>query len=322
MIKKSNIAIIGAAGYTGGELLRILIHHPNVDAILPISRSQSGAKISSVHDDLFESDLQFLGIEAIDSAKIDLVFLALGHGESGSYLRQYPQLLNYKIIDLTQEFRAGSQNNTYSFTYGSPEINREKIQNSSYVANPGCFATAMNVALLPIRHFEPQGLYITGITGSTGAGQNPSPSAHYSWRTGNVQPYKALNHQHLTEVAAINDIPKSHLHFIPWRGPFSRGILLSMTLPYEGTAEALFSLYRTYYQIHPFVNVQSSEVHLKQVIGTNHALLSIDVKDGHAVVHVVLDNLLKGASGQAVQNMNLMLGLDETSGLTFKAIGF
>ncbi len=329
------VGILGAAGYTGGELLRLLLAHPFVSEVAAYSRSQAGKQVREIHDDLHDLELVFQAADQIWSTRLDVLFLALGHGESKKWISEnrdrvlaLTQEGSFKLIDLTQDFRVveedlRAQNPEFPFIYGLPEVNREQIRSASFVANPGCFATALQLSLLPFRQYITDDVQITGITGSTGAGQNPVPTTHYSWRSENVQPYKVLTHQHLHEVrhtlgwTASTD-PK--IHFTPWRGPFSRGILVSAYLKWQGSQAEAMALASEFFASHPFVQVQDSPVHLRQVVGTNVTLISLTVEEGCLVVHTALDNLLKGASGQAVQNMNLMTGLDETSGLRLKTV--
>lgn len=333
------VGIIGAAGYTGGELIRLLHLHPLVEKWSAYSRSHAGHFIRDVHDDLHWIQNRFTPMEDLSKELPDLLFLALGHGESRAWFETNPDMLDaiengtVKVIDLTQDFRVPELQNhsetsilhrvSYGFVYGLPELRRESIRTAWKVANPGCFATAMELSLLPFREVVTEDVQVTGITGSTGAGQTPAPTTHYSWRSENVQPYKVLTHQHLKEVThqlGWVSAQQPSIHFAPWRGPFSRGILVSAFLKWEDSLEKASEMAKGFYADHPFTSVQSEPVHLRQVVGTNHALLSLTVEKGCLVVSTVIDNLLKGASGQAVQNMNLMFGMDESTGLQLKTV--
>jgi N-acetyl-gamma-glutamyl-phosphate reductase len=317
------VGIIGAAGYTGAELLRILLRHTGVELCFAHSRSHSGQPVSVVHTDLWgETDLRFAA--EIDCSA-DLLFLCSGHGEARRFLEQHPLPPKMKIIDLSQDFRIEPEYSGRSFVYGLPEMNRSDIANAANIANPGCFATALQLGLLPLVSTGFSGsVYATGITGSTGAGQSLSASSHFSWRNNNIQPYKSLQHQHIAEVR--HQLAQRHpagdavpINFIPWRGDFSRGIMVSLQCETPLSYEQLINLYSTYYDQHPFTHFYPGDIHLKQVVHTNKCLIGIDFKEGQCAIHIALDNLLKGASGQAVQNMNLMFGLEEDCGLNLKA---
>lgn len=321
--------ILGSAGYTGGELLRLLLNHPSIERISPYSRSHANQAISSVHDDIRSDNLLFKDAGSLKEDSPDVLFLALAHGESLQWLQQESwagEAVNsgqMKLIDLSQDFRnEQSPVHNVSFVYGLPELNRAQIQQAQAVSNPGCFATAIQLSILPFASTTASPIHVTGITGSTGAGQTPTSMTHFSWRTQNVQPYKVLTHQHIAEVTThltetFTTLPK--IHFVPWRGPFSRGILVSTSISWEGTHVEATQRINDAYNSHPFVHVSDQAVHLKQVVGTNQAMISTDLQEGCLVVSVVIDNLLKGASGQAVQNMNLMLGYKEESGLSLSA---
>lgn len=319
---KIRAGVIGAAGYTGGELLRVLLHHPHAEVAFAHSRSQAGKPLEAVHTDLVgESDLRF-SAEVVEA--VDVLFLCLGHGESAPFLEQHRFSVDVKIIDLSQDFRLDT--GTHAFVYGLPEYRREAIRQATHVANPGCFATAIQLALLPLaKNGLLQEVQVTGITGATGAGQKLQESSHFAWRAGNIQAYKTLSHQHLAEIrqtlgALQPELPG--IHFIPWRGDFTRGIYISACLSSSlGTDEA-YALYEGFYRDHLFTHVSRQMIHLKQVVNTNKCLLHIEQEDGRLVVHAAIDNLLKGASGQAVQNMNLLFGLPEDSGLKLKATSF
>ena len=330
-MKKINVGIAGGAGYTGGELLRILIHHPEVHISFVHSSSNAGKPVSAVHTDLVgDTDLVFTNSF---SDAIDVLFLCVGHGEAKKILAEVAIASTVSIIDLSQDFRL-TPNATIgdrTFVYGLPELNREKITTAQNIANPGCFATAIQLALLPLAKAGVlQDVYTTGITGSTGAGQSLSATSHFSWRANNIQSYKTLDHQHVFEIIqSLNhlqaDAPLgtsgegSGLHFVPWRGDFTRGIYTSSVLDCSLPIEAVQEMYANYYAAHPFVVVSETPIHLKQVVNTNKCVLQIEKQGNKLVVHSAIDNLVKGASGQAVQNMNLLFGLGETTGLLFKA---
>jgi N-acetyl-gamma-glutamyl-phosphate reductase len=326
-MKKIRIGITGGAGYTGGELIRILLHHPFAELVFVQSKSHAGQFLSDVHHDLAgETDFEFS--DSISSA-IDILFLCVGHGEARKYLMENKMNQDIRIIDLSQDFRLQPNNQlTHDgkpFVYGLPELNRNEIKSAQNIANPGCFATAIELGLLPLAQ---QGwlteVYCTGITGSTGAGQGLNATSHFSWRANNIQAYKTLTHQHLSEVIqTLNQIQKGFgnnlLHFVPWRGDFTRGIFVSSQLKIKRDLTELNNLYKNYYKDHPFTVLSENSIFLKQVVNTNKCIIQIEKQDDLLVVHSAIDNLLKGASGQAVQNMNLMFGLDETEGLKFKA---
>jgi N-acetyl-gamma-glutamyl-phosphate reductase len=330
-MKKINVGIAGGAGYTGGELLRILVHHPEVHISFVHSSSNAGKPLVAVHSDLVgDTDLVFTNT-FLDN--IDVLFLCVGHGEAKKLLAEQTIAASVSIIDLSQDFRL-TQNAVIAdrtFVYGLPELNREKITTAKNIANPGCFATAIQLALLPLaKSGLLQDIYTTGITGSTGAGQSLSATSHFSWRANNIQAYKTLDHQHVFEIVqSLNvlqaDAPLSTsgegpgLHFVPWRGDFTRGIYTSSVIDCSLPIEAVQEMYASYYAAHPFVVVSETPIHLKQVVNTNKCVLQIEKQGNKLIVHSAIDNLIKGASGQAVQNMNLVFGLDETTGLLFKA---
>jgi len=318
--------IIGGAGYTGGELIRLLIHHPEVHVAFVHSRSNAGKPVSSVHQDLIgDTGLTFSG-ELQDT---DLLFLCLGHGESKKFLAENTIASSTRIIDLANDFRlsATSTIGDREFVYGLPELNREAIRTAKNIANPGCFATAIQVGLLPLAKAGLlTDIYTTGITGSTGAGQSLSATSHFSWRANNIQAYKTLNHQHLGEIGEsllqLQPAGKIDLSFVPWRGDFTRGIFISSTVHCDLSIEELFVLYNEFYKDHPFTHVSTDPVFLKQVVNTNKAVIGLEKAGSKLVVHSAIDNLLKGASGQAVQNMNLLFGFAEGLGLGLKAAAF
>ena len=318
---KVKIGIIGGAGYTGGELLRILIHHQQAEIVYVNSKSQAGKPIYSTHTDLLgDTDLRFSEDLHTD---IDVTFLCSGHGESKKFLTTNPEFKSLKIIDLSTDYRDQSE----GFVYGLAELQRDKIREAQYVANPGCFATSIELALLPLASADliHEEVHVSAVTGSTGAGQSLSPSTHFSWRNNNMSIYKAFTHQHLTEIGMTLQSfhgKKPTVNFIPYRGNFTRGIIANVYTKFEGTIEEAKTLYKNYYAEHPFTHISDSPVDIKQVINTNKCLISLEVHEGNLLITSVIDNLTKGAAGQAVQNMNLMFGLDEKMGLGLKSIGF
>ncbi len=322
-MKKIRVGIVGAAGYTGGELIRILLNHPMVEIVFTRSTSNEGEYISSVHQDLVgETDLRFSGYKP--GSDIDAAFLCMGHGDSKNFLEVLNFKSNVKVIDLSQDFRLGETVHNRKFIYGLPELNKTEIQKAQNVANPGCFATAIQLGLLPLAKQSLLGdVYTTGITGSTGAGQSQSATSHFSWRTNNIQAYKTLTHQHLTEIkqsfTQLQQDKKVEIHFVPWRGDFARGIFISSQIKCSVGLKELEDMYESFYADAAFVSFSKVPIHLKQVVNTNKCLIQLEKTGDNLVVHSVIDNLLKGASGQAVQNMNLMFGLDETMGLKLKA---
>lgn len=330
---KIKVGIIGGAGYTGGELIRLLLNHPGVEITFIHSRSNAGNFIYTVHQDLIgDTDLKFTdNLLPLKDAGIDVLFLCLGHGESKKFLEESKIADNIKIIDLANDFRLEAQSSigNRQFVYGLPELNRDKIKSANNIANPGCFATAIQLGLLPLAKAGLlKDVYTTGITGSTGAGQSLSSTSHFSWRANNIQAYKTLTHQHLGEVGesllqlqpdANSGDGSIDLSFVPWRGDFTRGIFISSTITCDLSLEELNVLYKEFYAGHPFTHISKDAIFLKQVVNTNKAVLQLEKAGNKLVIHSVIDNLLKGASGQAVQNMNLIFGLDETTGLKLKA---
>ena len=324
-MRQVRAGIIGGAGYTGGEMIRLLINHPAVDIRFIHSKSNAGKPVSDIHEDLMgETALVF---DAEWHGEVDVVFLCLGHGESKKFMDESGSVFEgVLIIDLSQDFRLKGAGNT--FVYGLPELNREEIRGAQAVANPGCFATAIQLGLLPLAKAGLLGdVYTTGITGSTGAGQGLSPTGHFSWRANNIQAYKSLTHQHMKEVGqSLKQLQPGgagpSVHFTPWRGDFTRGIFVSSQLRVEKEPAEVLSLFEDFYRPHPFTIVSRSPISLKQVVNTNKCLIQLEQVGHQLVVHSALDNLLKGASGQAVQNMNLLFGLEETAGLRLKANAF
>ena len=322
MKSKIKAGIVGGAGYTGGETLRLLINHPDVEITFVQSRSQAGKKVSDLHRDLLgDSDLVFSNTYQHEA---DVVFLCLGHGESKVFLAEANIPLTTRIIDLSQDFRLGEKSGERDFVYGLPELQKERIQQAQNIANPGCFATTIELGLLPLASMGLLGeVHTTGITGSTGAGQKLQETSQFSWRANNVSAYKTLTHQHLKEInQTLKDLQPQYegsIHFVPWRGAFSRGIYVSSVVKSSLSLEEAFQLFNSFYKSAAFTHVSETMIDLKQVVNTNKCLIHLEKIEGNLVIHTATDNLLKGASGQAVQNMNLMFGLDETTGLRLKA---
>jgi len=317
--------IIGGAGYTGGELLRILINHSGCDIKSIHSRSQAGRFISDVHRDLAgETNMVFS--DKFDF-NVDVIFLCMGHGESKIFLKKHDIPNQVRIIDLSQDFRY-AENSEYGFIYGLPEINRMQIMKAKNVSNPGCFATAIQLPLLPlaVEGLLQEEIHISAITGSTGAGQAFTGTSHFTWRNSNISVYKPFVHQHLSEIEqTLNSLQNKSvppLRFLPFRGNFTRGILASVYTKVDVKLDAIMGSFNEYYSSHPFVSLSDSNPDIKQVVNTNKAILHLQKEDDILLVICVIDNLTKGASGQAVQNMNLMFGLDETSGLKLKSVGY
>jgi len=312
--------IIGGAGYTAGELIRILINHPEVDLDFVYSTSQPGKPVAGVHQDLLgEIDLQFTG----DINKnADVVFLCLGHGNSIKFLAENQFSKKTKIVDLSTDYRMEGE---HAFIYGLPEFNKEKIKKADFIANPGCFATAISLAILPLAKagLLQNEVHINAVTGATGAGTSLSATTHFTWRDNNFSSYKAFEHQHLNEIGQSlkllqnNKLPE--INFIPNRGNFSRGIHATAYTKFEGSLEEAKAIYSEAYKDSIFTFVVEEELHLKQVVNTNKCLLKLQKFRNKILITSVIDNLLKGASGQAVQNMNLIFGFEETTGLKLKA---
>lgn len=316
--------IIGGSGYTGGELIRLLLNHPRTEIDFVYSTTRAGKPITSAHQDLLgQTELYFSG--KINS-NIDVVFLCLGHGNSTTFLNENKFSSATKIIDLSNDFRlqADSNFNGQRFVYGLPELNKSAIKAAEAIANPGCFATAIQLALLPLAKAGLLGadVHINAVTGSTGAGVGLSPTSHFSWRNNNVSWYKPFTHQHLGEIGeSLNSYGKSvgKLMFLPNRGNFTRGILATAYTNYNGSLEEAKNLYHDFYKDAVFTHLSDGELHLKQVVNTNQCHIHLHQHDGLLLVTSAIDNLLKGASGQAVQNMNLMFGFPESEGLLLKA---
>ena len=326
--------IIGGAGYTGGELLRILVNHPFVEIAFVHSNSNSGNFITDVHTDLLgDTELKFSGDEIFPLDKdpnINVLFLCVGHGDAKKFIEAHPVHEQIKIIDLSQDFRL-SHNATVGnrkFVYGLPELNRQEIRHAQNIANPGCFASCLQLALLPLakKNLLTTEIHISATTGSTGAGQSLSQTSHFSWRNNNLSVYKAFGHQHLNEIGqSIRQLQidfDKDINFIPYRGDFTRGIMASVYLDCPLSEEEAEQLFTEYYQDHPFTHVSKKNIDLKQVVNTNKCLLHVEKHGGKLLILSILDNLLKGASGHAVQNMNLMFGIEEGTGIRLKASAF
>lgn len=325
MIKKINVGIIGGAGYTGGETLRLLLNHPHVEVAFVQSRSQAGKPVTSTHADLIgETDL----IYSSDFNKpVDVLFLCLSHGESKKLLAETSFPATTRIIDHGNDFRLGDTVSGREFVYGLPELQRDKIKTARNIANPGCFATTIQLGLLPLAKAGLlKEVYTTGITGSTGAGQKLQDTTHFTWRANNISAYKTLTHQHLGEInqtlKSLQSDFNEDINFIPWRGDFTRGIFVTSVLESNLSLEEANKLYKEFYASHPFTHVSDEMIDLKQVVNTNKCLLHLEKVGKKLVIHSITDNLLKGASGQGIQNMNLMCGFEETEGLKLKSTVF
>ena len=319
------VGIIGGAGYTAGELLRILLNHPQAEIGFVQSTSNAGNPISDVHIDLLgESELKFT--DQLPFNKVDVIFLCMGHGKSVEFVENntFPKFL--KIIDLSHDFRLKREGN--DFVYGLPELNREEIQSSERIANPGCFATGIQFALLPLaaNGLLQDEVHVQAITGSTGAGQKPTATSHFSWRNSNVSAYKVFEHQHegeiLQSLTQLQPGFENDFNFVPIRGNHTRGIFVSCYTKFDGTIEEAKELYNDYYADHPFVFISDKNPGIKQVVNTNKGIIYLEKHGNKLVIISLTDNLIKGASGQAVQNMNLMFGLDEKAGLSLKPVAF
>ncbi len=328
MSNKLNIGIVGGAGYTAGELLRLLLRHPQVLVRSVVSSTQAGQSVHTVHEDLLgDTDLRFVDALAGDE---DVVFLCLGHGLARAWLEANPLPSRTKIIDLSNDFRLAADRAAAgrTFVYGLPEANRAAIEAADSIANPGCFATAIQLALLPLAAagLLTEAVHVSALTGSTGAGRALSDTTGFTWRTGNVSVYKPFTHQHLAEIGeTLTRLQPSFgqpIHFIPYRGNFTRGIFASVYTRTGLLIPTAQNLYADYYQDAPFTLVSDREIHLKQVVNTNKCVLHLTRHDDQLLITAALDNLLKGASGQAVQNMNLLFGLGETIGLGVKGSYF
>jgi N-acetyl-gamma-glutamyl-phosphate reductase len=322
------IGIIGGSGYTAGELIRILMFHPNAKLDFVYSTTNAGKPLSFAHHDLL-GDIEMNFTDTVNP-DVDVLFLCLGHGKSISFLENNQFSSQTKIIDLGNDFRLTKDKdfNGKSFVYGLPELNKTDIKSAQYIANPGCFATAIQLALLPLaaNGLLNDDVHINATTGSTGAGVTPSETTHFSWRNNNMSHYKAFNHQHLGEInQSVNQLQSDYtneLIFVPNRGDFARGIFATLYTTIEESLEDVVAKYKDFYKDQPFVTVTTTDINMKQVVQTNKCIISLMKKGRRILITSVIDNLTKGASGQAIQNMNLMFGLEETTGLHLKPSGF
>lgn len=315
--------IIGGAGYTGGELLRILIHHPDVEIAYVHSNSNAGNPLHAAHAELIgETDIKFASEYHTD---IDVLVMCLGHGDAAKFLDANPEFLNVKIVDLSTDYRHKREGN--SFVYGLPEMNKDAIKGAKHIANPGCFATCIQLGILPLANAGklPE-VHVTAVTGSTGAGQRPTPTSHFSWRNNNMSVYKAFEHQHLKEigesVAQLQAGFDAPINFVPVRGDFPRGIMASIYIESDLSEEEANKLFTDFYANDPFTHVSEQNPNLKQVVNTNKCILYVKKYGNKLHIISMIDNLTKGASGQAVQNLNLIFGLDERAGLGLKPVAF
>lgn len=325
---KIRAGIVGGAGYTGGEACRILINHPNVELVFVHSNSNANNYLWQVHSDLFgDTDMKFTDTLSLD---IDVMFLCVGHGDAYKFLESNIIPSNIKIIDLSQDFRLSQRSsiNGREFIYGLPEINKDKIASANSIANPGCFATCLQLGMLPLaaNGILKSDIHISATTGSTGAGQSLSATSHFSWRHSNMSTYKTFTHQHLNEIGeTIQSLQPSFagdINFVPYRGDFPRGIIASIYTECDLSLDEAKEVYRNFYKDAAFTFVSDKNIHLKQVINTNKCILSLEKHDGKLLIMSTIDNLLKGASGQAVQNMNIMFSLPEREGLNLKSVAF
>ena len=319
------VGILGAAGYTGGELIRLLLGHPEAAIVFANSESNAGKKVTDVHEGLYgDTDMTFTSEMPFDD--VDVLFFCFGHGKSTQFLQQHPVPGHVRIIDLAQDFRLEAPGN--DFVYGLPEINRNRIAQARHVANPGCFATCIQLGLLPAANMQiiKGSVAVNAITGSTGAGQKPGATTHFSWRTGNMSIYKPFAHQHVPEIRQslrqVQGSLEASIDFIPYRGCFARGIFATDVLHTDKDAEEIIKGYKDFYQDEPFTHYVDQPLDLKQVVNTNKALVHCDKIGDKLLITSCIDNMLKGAVGQAVQNMNIMFGLEETMGLKLKAMAF
>jgi N-acetyl-gamma-glutamyl-phosphate reductase len=322
------VGIIGGSGYTAGELIRILMFHPNATLDFVYSTTNAGKPLSIAHHDLM-GDIEMNFTDQVNP-NVNVVFLCLGHGKSKAFLEQHQFSNDTKIIDLGNDFRLtkDAEFDGKQFVYGLPELNRTAIQSANYIANPGCFATAIQLALLPLAKngLLNEDVHINATTGSTGAGVSPSETTHFSWRNNNMSHYKAFEHQHLGEInQSIQQLQAGYpneLLFVPNRGDFARGIFATLYTTVTDSLEDIVAKYEAYYADQPFVTVTTTNINMKQVVQTNKCIISLMKKGNRLLITSVIDNLTKGASGQAIQNMNLLFGLDETTGLHLKPCGF
>jgi len=319
------VGILGAAGYTGGELIRLLLNHPQAEIVFANSESNAGNLVADIHEGLYgETDLRFTGQMPFD--KVDVVFFCFGHGKSEQFLKEHDIPSDVKIIDLAQDFRLTREDN--DFVYGLPEINKESIATSQHVANPGCFATCIQLGLLPIAKMGllTEDVAVNAITGSTGAGQKPGATTHFSWRNNNLSIYKPFQHQHVPEIRQslkqVQGFLDADIDFIPYRGDFARGIFATEVVRTDKPIEDIVAAYKDFYKDAAFTHYCDKAIDMKQVVNTNKCLVHCDKYGDKLLITSTIDNLLKGAVGQAVQNMNIMFGIDEKTGLRLKASAF
>ena len=319
------IGILGGAGYTAGELIRLLLNHPQAEIIFVNSESNAGNLLTDVHEGLYgETEMRFTSEMPFE--EVDVVFFCFGHGKSEAFLREHIIPSHVKIIDLAQDFRLAAPGNDY--VYGLPEINKESISKAQHVANPGCFATCIQLGLLPAAQMKliTQDVSVNAITGSTGAGQKPGPTTHFSWRNNNLSIYKAFQHQNIPEIRQSLKQIQGSLHasidFIPYRGDFARGIFATEVVKTDADINTIVAGYKDFYEHAPFTHYVDKPLDLKQVVNTNKALIHCDKIGNKLLITSCIDNLLKGAVGQAVQNMNIMFGIEETAGLKLKSSAF
>ena len=319
------VGIFGAAGYTGGELIRLLLNHPEAEIVFANSKSNAGNPLTDVHEGLYgETDMKFTDEMSFD--KVDVVFFCFGHGKSEAFLKEHTIPDHVKIIDLAQDFRLEALGN--DFVYGLPELNKEKIAHAQHVANPGCFATCIQLGLLPAAKLGiiKEDVAVNAITGSTGAGQKPGATTHFSWRNNNMSIYKAFKHQHVPEIRQslkqVQGQLEANIDFIPYRGDFARGIFATEVIKTDVDIDTIIKAYKDFYQDAAFTHYVDKAIDLKEVVNTNKVLVHCDKIDNKLLITCCIDNLLKGAVGQAVQNMNIMFGIDETTGLKLKASAF
>lgn len=319
------IGILGSAGYTGGELIRLLLNHPEVEIVFANSESNAGNLVADVHEGLYgDTDLRFT--DEMPFNDVDVVFFCFGHGKSEAFLKEHAIPQHVKIIDLAQDFRLAAPGNDY--VYGLPEINKDKIATAKHVANPGCFATCIQLALLPAASMKiiTESVSVNAITGSTGAGQKPSATTHFSWRNNNMSIYKAFTHQHVPEIrqslTQVQGYLDADIDFIPYRGDFARGIFATAVVRTDKPIEEVIEGYKQFYANAAFTHYVDKAIDMKQVVNTNKALVHCDKFGRKLLITSTIDNLLKGAVGQAVQNMNIMFGINETTGLNLKSSAF
>ena len=327
-MKKLEVGIIGGAGYTAGELIRLLLNHPETNINFVYSTSNAGNKLYKVHQDLIgDTEIDFTSDINTD---VDVLFLCLGHGNSTAFLEKTTFSDKTKIIDLSNDFRLLADKNFKGkeFVYGLPELDKESIKTAKYIANPGCFATALQLAILPLAAsgLLKNDIHINAVTGATGAGTSLSATTHFTYRDNNFSHYKAFNHQHLGEInQSVNQLQSdfnSEINFMPNRGNFSRGIFATTYTKFDGTLEEAIKMYKAYYKDAAFTFVSENDVHMKQVVNTNKCLIGLEKHGNKLLITSTIDNLLKGASGAAIQNLNLMYGFEETLGLKLKATYF